>query len=99
MGRAGGRGDPAARARQQFERAVELSGGNQAAPFVSYAEAVCVQKQDLPQFDALLARALAINPDAHPDFRLANLLMQRRATWVLSKREELFLIPEQPTKP
>ena len=99
MGRAGGLADPAARARQRFERAMELTAGNQAAPFVSYAEAVCVQKQDLPRFDALLARALAINPDAHPDFRLANLIMQRRAKWLLSKREELFLIPEEPSKP
>jgi predicted anti-sigma-YlaC factor YlaD len=58
---------------------------------VSFAEAVCVQKQDLPQFESLLHRALAINPDAKPDWRLVNLIMQRRAKWLLSRTDELFL--------
>jgi predicted anti-sigma-YlaC factor YlaD len=91
MSRPGGTGDPAARSRQHFERAVALSGGQQAGPMVSFAEAVCVQKQDLKQFDALLHQALAINPDARPEWRLANLIMQRRAKWLLSRTDQLFL--------
>jgi predicted anti-sigma-YlaC factor YlaD len=91
MSRPGGTGDPAARSRQHFERALVLSGGQQAGPMVSYAEAVCVQKQDLKQFDALLQRALAINPDLKPEWRLANLVMQRRAKWLLSRTDQLFL--------
>ena len=59
MGRPGGTGDPAARSRQHFERALALSHGLQAGPMVSFAEAVCVQKQDLQEFEALLHRALA----------------------------------------
>jgi predicted anti-sigma-YlaC factor YlaD len=94
MARSGVPGDPVERSRQHFERAVELSGGTLAGPYVGYAEAVCVQKQDLAQFDALLAQALAINPDEHPDSRLVNLIMQRRARWLQSQREDLFLIPE-----
>lgn len=92
--RQGAAGDPAARARRHFERAVELSRGTQAAPFVAYAEAVCVQRQDVRQFDDLLQRALAIDPDTHPDTRLVNLILQRRARWLLSQREDLFLLPE-----
>ncbi len=91
MSRPGGEGDPAARARQQFERALALSGGQQAGPMVSFAEAVCVQKQDLKEFESLLHRALAINPDAKPEWRLANLIMQRRAKWLLGRTEMLFL--------
>jgi predicted anti-sigma-YlaC factor YlaD len=91
MSRSGGAGDPAERSRRHFERAVELTGGQQAGPMVSYAEAVCVQKQDLKQFEALLKRALAINPDAHPEWRLVNLVMQRRAQWLLSRTDQLFL--------
>ena len=83
MSRSGGTGDPAARSRQHFERALALSGGQQAGPMVSFAEAVCVQKQDLKEFEALLKQALAINPDARPEWRLANLVMQRRAEWLL----------------
>jgi len=101
MGRSGGTGDPVVLARQHFERAVELSGGQQAAPMVAFAEAVCVQKQDLKQFESLLNRALAINPDAKPEWRLVNLLMQRRAKWLLSRTDELFLraTPAEGKKP
>ncbi|MBK9137349.1 MAG: TRAP transporter TatT component family protein [Verrucomicrobia bacterium] len=94
MVRQGAAGDAAQRSRRHFERAVELSGGKLAGPYVSFAEAVSVQKQDLAEFDALLARAQAINPDDQPETRLVNLVMQRRARWLLSKRDELFLIPE-----
>jgi predicted anti-sigma-YlaC factor YlaD len=91
MGRSGGTGDPAARARRHFERALALSGGQQASPMVAFAEAVCVQKQDLKEFESLLQRALAINPDARPEWRLANLVLQRRAKWLLARTDELFL--------
>ncbi len=94
MARQGAAGDAAQRSRRHFERAVELSGGKLAGPYVSFAEAVSVQKQDLAEFDALLARAQAINPDDQPETRLVNLVMQRRARWLLSRRDELFLIPE-----
>ena len=96
MSRQGAEGDPVARSRKHFERALELSRGLQAGPLVSFAETVCVQKQDLREFDLLLQRALAIDTDADPEYRLVNLIMQRRARWLLSKREDLFLIPEQP---
>jgi predicted anti-sigma-YlaC factor YlaD len=91
MSRPGGTGDPAARSRQHFERALALSKGMQAGPMVSFAESVCVQKQDLKQFESLLHQALAINPDAKPEWRLANLVMQRRAKWLLSRTDQLFL--------
>ena len=91
MSRSGGTGDPAARSRQHFERALALSGGQQAGPMLSFAEAVCVQKQDLKEFESLLKQALAINPDAKPEWRLANLVMQRRAKWLLSRTDQLFL--------
>lgn len=95
MSRQGGAGDPAERARRHFERAVELSGGRLAGPMVAFAEAVSLQKQDAAQFKSLLDRALAIDPDARPEWRLANLIMQRRARRLLSKMDELFLQPER----
>jgi hypothetical protein len=91
MSRAGGEGDPTVRSRKHFERAVALSGGQQAGPYVALAEAVSVQKQDLKEFQSLLNRALAINPDAKPEWRLVNLVMQRRAKWLLGRTDELFL--------
>lgn len=96
MSRPDGKGDPADRARQHFERAQALSNGLLASPYVAYAEAVMVQKQDPKQFKLLLEQALAINPDALPECRLENLIMQKRARWLLSRLDELFLISDNP---
>ena len=91
MSRQGVTGDPAARSRREFARALELSGGNDASPYVALAEAVTIKKQDAKEFEALLNKALAINPDANPDMRLVNTIMQRRARWLLSRKADLFL--------
>ena len=94
MSRPGAGKDAAVLSRQHFERALSLSRGTDASPYVALAEAVTVQTQDAKQFESLLNQALAINPDAHPDNRLVNLVMQRRARWLLSRKSELFLIDE-----
>jgi predicted anti-sigma-YlaC factor YlaD len=54
------------------------------------AETVSVQKQDRAEFQSLLNRALAVDPDARPEWRLENILMQRRARWLLAQVDELF---------
>ncbi len=95
MSRQGASGDSAARARRHFDRAVELSGGHLAGPFVALAESVALQKQNATEFKSLLNRALALNPDAKPDWRLVNLILQRRARWLLSRTDELFLMSDK----
>lgn len=89
--RQGAKGEPAARARQHFERAVSLSGGHDAGPYVAYAEAVSLAAQDRKEFESVLGQALAIDPNATRERRLANLVMQRRARWLLSRAPDLFL--------
>ena len=98
MARVGAPGDPAERARRHCERAMALNGGGQVGPLVSLAEAVAVVKQDRKEFRALLERALAIDPGLHPEWQVANLLMQRRARWLLTRTDELFL-PEETSLP
>jgi predicted anti-sigma-YlaC factor YlaD len=91
MARPGAKADAAAAAaKQHFDRAVELSDGQMAAPFVSYAEAVCLQQQKRAEFEAQLKQALAIDVNQRPAWRLANLVMQRRARWLLSRMDDLF---------
>lgn len=90
MGLPGAR-EPAAEAARHFERAVRLSGGHMAGPYVAYAESVCVAGQDRKQFEAQLQRALAVDPDARPEWRLANRVMQRRARWLLGRADDLFI--------
>jgi predicted anti-sigma-YlaC factor YlaD len=84
-------GDFAVRSRKHFERAVELTSGQSAAPYVALATTVSVSKQDSTEFEALLKKALAVDPDARPEWRLMNLVMQRRARWLLSREDELFV--------
>lgn len=91
LARPEGTGDAAARSRRHFERAVELSGGRQVSPFVSFAEAVCVKQQNAGEFRDLLEKALKIDPDATPEARLENRIMQRRARWLLSRADDLIL--------
>jgi predicted anti-sigma-YlaC factor YlaD len=99
MARAGGAGDPAERARQHFDRAMTLSQQQQAGPLVSLAESVAVPKQNRAEFAALLQRAVALDADARPEFRLVNLVMQRRARWLLGRIDELFLPTLEPAPP
>ena len=90
MGRPGAR-NPEARARLHFEQAVRLSAGQKAGPYVAYAESVCVALQNRREFAAMLERATAIDPAARPEWRLENAVMQRRARWLLTQADQLFL--------
>lgn len=90
MSRAGVVADAPARARRHFERALELTGGLHAAPYVTLAEAVCVAERNRAQFEHLLQQALRLDPGARPEWRLVNLVMQRRARWLLARTEKLF---------
>jgi len=84
-------GDPLARSRLHFDRNVALTNGQLASPFVSLAETVSVQRQDRAEFESLLRRALAIDADARPEWRLQNLIVQRRARWLLACEDDLFV--------
>ncbi len=78
-------------ARAHFARAVTLSHGTSAGPYVALAEAVCVAERRRAEYLTLLDQALAIDPDRHPDNRLENLILQRRATWLRQRVDDLFL--------
>jgi hypothetical protein len=93
MARPAGSGDPVERARRHFQQAVALSNQQQAGPFVTFAESVAVPRGERAEFESCLKQALAINPDARPEWRLVNLVMQRRARWLLSRIDDLFLPP------
>lgn len=87
-------GDPEARARQHFARALALSNGQDPSPYIALAEAVTIKKQNLAEFEELLGKALAIDSDATPQNRLRNTVCQRRARWLLSRKSDLFLSAE-----
>ena len=79
-------------AKRHFERAMELGGGRNISPLVTFAETVSVRTQDRQEFLGLLSRALAFDARGEaPEFRLANLLAQRKARWLIGRVDELFL--------
>lgn len=80
------------RAREHFDRARALSAGQRVSPFVTYAEVVSVGTQNRKEFVQLLKEALAIDVyQAPPEQRLANIIAQRRARWLLARGDELFI--------
>jgi predicted anti-sigma-YlaC factor YlaD len=79
------------RARAHLDRAEALAGGHRVSALVNYAETVSVARQDRKEFTRLLTQALAVDPDAAPDMRLANLVYQKRARWLLARTDELFV--------
>jgi predicted anti-sigma-YlaC factor YlaD len=80
-----------AKAREHFEKAIAISKGTKAGPYVALAESVSVKEQNAKEFHQLLDAALAIDVDAHPQHRLANTVMQRRARRLKAAAEDLFL--------
>jgi predicted anti-sigma-YlaC factor YlaD len=90
-GRPAAAGGSVERARASLAQALKLSGGQRAAPLVSFAETVDVGLQDRTEFEKLLKQALAININALPEQRLANIIAQRRARWLLGRMDRLFL--------
>lgn len=82
------------RARQHLERALQLSKGHRVGPLVSYAEAVLVPQQKKDEFARMLRQVLDINVYADEEAwrreRLANIVNQNRARWLLSRLGDLF---------
>ena len=82
-----------ARARDHFARAVELSAGQDAGPYLSLATGVAVAEENREEFRELLETAIAIDPDEEPSNRLLNLIAQKRARVLLDHIDDLFFEP------
>jgi len=85
-----GTGDAATRARHHYEEAVRLSGGKLASVHLAFAEEVALAKADKALFVSCCEKALLVDLDAEPAWRLQNTLAQRRARWQLARLDELF---------
>ena len=82
-----------ARAREHFDRAVELSDGQDAGPYVALATGVSIAEENREEFRELLETAIAIDPDEAPANRLLNLVAQKRARVLLDHIDDLFFEP------
>ena len=78
------------RAREHFEKAVKIQGGNSPGPYVALATGVMVPAQDRAGFEKLLNEALAIDPEKDPATRLVTMITQRRARALLDNIDAKF---------
>jgi hypothetical protein len=83
-------GGAATRAREHFDRAVALANGESAFAYVALATGVVQPAKNRAEFERLLRAALAIDVSRRPSIRLANLIAQRRARYLLSQVDKLF---------
>ena len=83
-------GGSAEKAREHFDRAVELSNGLDAAPFVAFAVGVLVPAENRAEFQQRLDQALAIDPNEDTSLRLLNLVSQKKARMLLDHIDDLF---------
>jgi tetratricopeptide (TPR) repeat protein len=79
------------KAKEHFKKALELTEGQDASCYLNYAENIDEKEQNKEEFEDMLHKALAIDPDKKPSDRLVNLIMQKRANWLLSKADTLFV--------
>jgi len=81
-----------------YSRALELSRGRSAGLYIAYAEAVALPAQNKREFRDLLSKALSVDPDEQPKDRLATLITQRRARWLLDRIGDMFLGDDSPAR-
>lgn len=79
------------RAREHFNRAVEIQKGRTPGPYVALALGVSVPAQNVEEFKKLLGAAMAIDPKANPSTQLVTLITQRRARALLDQIDLLFV--------
>lgn len=85
-------------ARKHFDQAIALTQGKAAGPYVSWAESVCLPREDRACFEEMLQAAMKINPDDYLATRLANTIFQRRAAWLLANVDRWILPPLDDTE-
>jgi hypothetical protein len=84
------------KAREEFSKAVALSGDRKASTYVTLATSVSLKKGDRKEFSDLLVKAGSINTNADGKLRLLNTIYQDRARRLLDNIDRL--IPEKTTE-
>jgi len=91
-----GMGGDKSKATEHYKAAVRLAGDKKASIYVSYATAMFIPTQNVNQFVSVMKRALEIDPDAYPEYRLLNTIKQRQARWYLDHLDRFFIVsPDQ----
>ena len=79
------------KAKEHYQRSLELSKGRRCGIFLIWAESFSVSQQDRAEFSELIERVISFDVDSAPEHRLLNILAKRRALWLKGRMDELFL--------
>ncbi len=81
------------KARKEYQLALKYSHGKRASVYVAYAQAIAVRDHDPQEFRKALDKAIAIDPNADRANRLATIIAQNQARWLLAHIDDYFLSP------
>jgi len=84
-----GGGGPA-RVEYHFDRAMALNQGRSISPLILLAQSACIKQQNRQRFESLLKQSLAFDVNRYPDNRLANIMAQRKARYLLDNVDSFF---------
>jgi tetratricopeptide (TPR) repeat protein len=78
------------KAREYFERALEVNRGKFLLTYVYFAKTYAVQKQDQELFESLLKIVDEASPDILPEARLSNAIAKKKAKLLREHVNDLF---------
>jgi predicted anti-sigma-YlaC factor YlaD len=73
-----------------FSRAMALNQGRSISPLVLLAQSVCIKQQNRQRFESLLNQSLAFDVNQYPEYRLVNIMAQRKARYLLDNVDAFF---------
>ena len=89
-----GMGGSMDKALYHYKHALELSNDSLVSIHVSYASTICTKKQNqegYDEFTAVLEKVLERDVESVKENRLANIISQQKAAWLLENRDDYFL--------
>lgn len=89
-----GMGGSMEKALYHYKHGVELSGDSLVSIHVSYASTICTKNQNqegYDEFTAVLEAVLERDVESVKANRLANIISQKKAAWLLENRDDYFL--------
>ena len=89
-----GMGGSMEKALYHYNHGLELSNDSLVSLHVSYASSICTKKQSqegYDEFTAVLEKVLERDVESVKENRLANIISQQKAAWLLENRDDYFL--------
>ena len=74
-----------------FEKALQLSDSSDASIYVGYAESIHIPQQEKKEFEDKLNFVIGMDINKNKNNKINNIISKRRAMWLLSKTNDLFL--------